>query len=58
MKYGLTILLTDYSISPAEQVTPYRDAGADRIVFALPPEKGEKLLPLLDRYAELARSIG
>jgi len=35
-----------------------RDAGVTRVIFGLPPESAEKVLPLLDRYAELARSVG
>ena len=42
---------------PAE-LAKARDAGVTRVVFGLPPEPAEKLLPLLDRYAELARSAG
>jgi len=30
----------------------YRDAGADRVVFGLPPVEREKMLPLLDRLTE------
>jgi probable F420-dependent oxidoreductase len=41
-----------------DHAASYGEAGADRIVFGLPSEKADKLLPLLDRYAELARSIG
>jgi len=35
-----------------------REAGVTRVVLGLPPEPAGKLLPLLDRYAELARSVG
>ena len=42
---------------PAE-LAKARDAGVTRVVFGLPPEPAEKTLPLLDRYAELARSVG
>jgi probable F420-dependent oxidoreductase len=42
---------------PAE-VEKARAAGITRVIFGLPPEPAEKVLPLLDRYAELARSVG
>jgi probable F420-dependent oxidoreductase len=35
-----------------------RDAGLSRVVFGLPPEPRDKVLPLLDRYAEIARTTG
>lgn len=34
------------------------DVGAARAVFALPPEPRDKVLPLLDRYADVARTVG
>jgi probable F420-dependent oxidoreductase len=40
---------------PAE-IGKAREAGVTRIVLGLPPEPAEKVLPLLDRYAELMRS--
>ena len=33
-------------------------AGASRVVFMLPPDPADKLLPQLDRLAELARRLG
>jgi alkanesulfonate monooxygenase SsuD/methylene tetrahydromethanopterin reductase-like flavin-dependent oxidoreductase (luciferase family) len=34
-----------------------RDAGAARAVFPLPPAEPEKVLPLLDKYAEAMRAV-
>jgi hypothetical protein len=33
----------------------YAAAGVTRVVFGLPPVSRDDALPLLDRYAELAR---
>ena len=35
-----------------------RDLGIDRVVFTLPAEKEDKLLPIMDRWAELQRQLG
>jgi probable F420-dependent oxidoreductase len=35
-----------------------RDTGVHRAIFGLPPAGRDKVLPLLDRYAELARKTG
>ena len=40
-----------------EVLAPLRDAGVTRAVFSLPPAEPEKVLPLLDRYAGVARSL-
>ena len=40
-----------------EVLAPLRDAGVTRAVFSLPPAAPEKVLPLLDRYADVARSL-
>jgi len=34
-----------------------QELGFHRIVFALPPAEPNVVLPLLDRYAELARKL-
>ena len=41
----------------AEQLERLRDAAVTRAIFALPPAGQEKVLPLLDRYAEAARAF-
>jgi alkanesulfonate monooxygenase SsuD/methylene tetrahydromethanopterin reductase-like flavin-dependent oxidoreductase (luciferase family) len=35
-----------------------RDAGVDRVVFGVPPEAKDKVLPLLDKGAALMRAMG
>ena len=35
-----------------------RDAGVDRVVFGVPPEAKDKVLPLLDKGATLMRGVG
>jgi alkanesulfonate monooxygenase SsuD/methylene tetrahydromethanopterin reductase-like flavin-dependent oxidoreductase (luciferase family) len=34
-----------------------RDAGVDRVVFVVPPEASDKVLPLLDKGATLMRGL-
>jgi probable F420-dependent oxidoreductase len=41
----------------ADQLARLRDAAVTRAIFALPPAGPEKVLPLLDRYAEAARAF-
>ncbi len=36
----------------------YEELGIDRVVFSLPAEKEDKLLPILDRWAELKHQLG
>jgi probable F420-dependent oxidoreductase len=40
-----------------EQLARFRDAGVTRAIFGLPPAGPEKVLPLLDRYAGVVRSL-
>ena len=35
----------------------YRDLGVARVSVSLPAEKGDKVLPMLDRWAELIRQV-
>ena len=34
-----------------------RDAGVDRVVFGVPPQEKDKVLPLLDKGAALMRAM-
>jgi probable F420-dependent oxidoreductase len=42
----------------AEVLKRYRDHGVSRVVFGLPSAGAEKLLPMLDRFAELQKEVG
>ena len=42
----------------AEIASHYREAGAHRVVFALPSRDKDDLLPRLDRYAEVVAAVG
>ncbi|WP_416899216.1 MAG: LLM class F420-dependent oxidoreductase [Minwuia sp.] len=37
-----------------DKIKTFADAGVERLVFGLPPEKEDKVLPMLDRMAKLA----
>ena len=41
-----------------ERLRQYQDLGIDRVVFSLPAEKEDKILPILDRWADLKRQLG
>ena len=41
-----------------ERLKRYRELGIDRVVFSLPAEKDDKIMPILDRWAELNRQLG
>jgi hypothetical protein len=34
-----------------------REIGVDRVVFSLPAEPADKLLPIMDRWVELRREL-
>ena len=35
-----------------------QEVGVDRVTFTLPAEKEDKLLPIIDRWAELKHQLG
>jgi probable F420-dependent oxidoreductase len=41
-----------------ERLKRYRDLGIDRVVFSLPGDKDDKIMPILDRWAELSLRLG
>lgn len=40
-----------------ERLRYYQQLGVDRVVFSLPAERDDKILPILDRWAELQRQL-
>jgi probable F420-dependent oxidoreductase len=54
-----TIELSIFGMGPdADEIAKFGEAGASRVVFMLPSEPAEKILPRLDSLAELARKAG
>ena len=50
--------LTLFGIGPdADAVKRYREMGVARVVAGLPSEPADKILPLLDRWAEIIRQV-
>jgi probable F420-dependent oxidoreductase len=41
-----------------DRLKRYRELGIDRVVFSLPAETDDKIMPILDRWAELKRQLG
>jgi hypothetical protein len=41
----------------ADSLKQARDAGVDRVVFGVPPEAKDKVLPLLDKGAAVMRAM-
>jgi probable F420-dependent oxidoreductase len=49
-----TLELTIFGLGPQpETIDLYREAGAQRVIFGLPPAPRDEVLPLLDRYQAL-----
>jgi probable F420-dependent oxidoreductase len=40
-----------------DRLKRYRDLGIDRVVFSLPADREDKIMPILDRWAELKRQL-
>ena len=51
-----TVEITVFGVTPdAEKVKPYTDAGVKRVIFGLPSEAADKIIPLLDKMSEVMR---
>jgi len=54
-----SIEVSVFGVSPdAAALRKYRDHGVSRAVFGLPSAGRDKILPLLDRYAAVAKEVG
>ena len=48
------IPVTSFGLQPENDlVAKAADAGIDRVVFGLPPEKAETILPMLDKFSDM-----
>ena len=51
--------LTLFGMGPdADEIAKFQEAGASRVVFMLPSEPAEKILPRLDKLSELTGKLG
>ena len=51
--------ITSFDLQPEEEkIARTAQAGIERVIFALPPETSESVLPLLDKLATLAQKHG
>lgn len=49
-----TVEITVFGVAPdAEKIKPYGDAGVKRVIFGLPSEGTDTIMPLLDKMAEV-----
>jgi len=50
--------ITTFRVPPdIERLRRYRELGIDRVVFSLPAEREDRILPILDRWASLKRQL-
>jgi len=51
----IPVTIFSLGISTQELIDEYQEAGASRFIFGLPSAPADRVLPLLDRYAEMSR---
>jgi len=53
-----SLSITTFRVAPdLERLKRYRELGIDRVVFSLPAEKDDQIMPILDQWAELKRRL-
>ncbi|TXL78703.1 LLM class F420-dependent oxidoreductase [Vineibacter terrae] len=52
-----SVPVTIWGVKDADQIRRDRDAGVDRVILQLQTAKADLVLPVLDRWAEVAREI-
>ncbi|HEX2885702.1 LLM class F420-dependent oxidoreductase [Vineibacter terrae] len=52
-----SVPVTIWGVKDADQIRRDRDAGVDRVILQLQTAKADVVLPVLDRWAEVAREI-
>ncbi len=53
-----SVEISVFGVMPdAEKIKPFMDAGVKRVVFGLPAEGAEKVIPLLDKMAEIMQKL-
>jgi probable F420-dependent oxidoreductase len=54
-----SLSISTFRVPPdLERLKRYRELGIDRVVFSLPAEKEDEIMPILDQWAELKRRLG
>jgi probable F420-dependent oxidoreductase len=51
----IPVTIFSLGVSTEELIDEYQEAGASRFIFGLPSAPADRILPLLDRYAAMAR---
>jgi probable F420-dependent oxidoreductase len=54
-----SLSISTFRVPPdLDRLKRYRELGIDRVVFSLPAESDDRIMPILDRWAELMRQLG